>query len=355
MPFIGGVGSAPGPSTGGGGLSESDVAGLVTDTDSSVRQAILEAVTAVIAATPLEGLANVADNVTPQDQNALAFSLDTQKWEPIDGTQIGEIPVGAWENDKTVTITERKIEHDVRASALPVPTSRPVVAQISITLTEADLCTTDDPTIGFVNDLYVFTQGYNAGFPANTTNATVNVEAALNGTVLASANDSSHTNTRRSCTTSIFKDVKVGDVVEVRVWGNTAGGVIDWWGTRALPSRIGKTQPAGGRYLYRDINHLAVAAAWVPSTVLQDGLAWASTQLSGYYYWENGVSTATGTPPGSVLSHPTTGFLRQRESEGDSAVQGRVYVGDFTTATIYWEAIPTKIRYDRIALPLPPS
>lgn len=326
--------------------------------------------------------ANLADlddvdmSTPPTSGQALLYNDVTEKWVPGSvsggGGGGGGVPVGTWENDKTVTFTIAGMtETDMQGSPISITNVKPVSPTHTLTLTSGDMPTASDAAdpepLGFKSCLYqVFSVNHT---PASSLNATLAFEVIKNGvTVIATQTDSGHTQTERGTVAFYDRDANEGDSYEFRIWFSAGtynvGPRLDWRAYGVFPSRFGRsTPPLGGVYLYRDIQVLGTSPAWTPSTVLTNVPAWA-TGTTGFRVYDNGTYLAISTDAiRTYVGSNEMGVVCSRGYDNDTAA-GTVttnatvynaYVGDATSTRIETGSSPLQIRVDRISVPSIPS
>lgn len=308
----------------------------------------------------------------PTSGQALLYNDVTEKWVPGSVSGGGGVPVGTWENDKTVTFTVAGMtETYMQGSPINITNVKPVSPTHTLTLTSGDMPTASDAAdpepLGFKSCLYqVFSVNHT---PASSLNATLAFEVIKNGvTVIATQTDAGHTQTERGTVAFYDRDANEGDSYEFRIWFSAgtynAGPRLDWRAYGVFPSRFGRsTPPLGGVYLYRDIQVLGTSPAWTPSTVLTNIPTWAAG-TTGFRVYDNGTYLATSTDANrTYVGSNEMGIVCSRGYDNDTAA-GTVttnatvynaYIADAANTRIETGSSPLQIRVDRISVPSIPS
>jgi len=282
---------------------------------------------------------------TPEDGQVLTWDSEIGGWTP----KPGGVEVGAWELNQTFTwICPSFYEQNMTASPVAVGNVKPAAPTVSFTVTQDMLVTCDRSDVAWEQVMVV-----DATVDWKTGTGTVGYcyfELLVNGQAITNTSAGGLAVTERTNGAWGYRNPAVGDVVELRLWGNTDfTGVCDWWGRHATPTRMFQPGPSG-RYLVTNVREDAYTATPTVATVFSSkGAVTYSAQQSGHYYIGTDYYTGMNVDNKTFLV-PSPGYGIHRSYIGD---YGMYRVIDSTGVQVAWNQVPTRVTVDRLLIPAP--
>ena len=157
---------------------------------------------------------------------------------------------------RTDSLTYPAAQETYDAAGTALPTSEPATSQIIYTITSADLPVSTDKTASMKFTAFLYGGGKNNG----ASSATVYYRILKNGTSVASGSSAVNTNYYYTVNCYQLYDVKVGDVIEIRLWASAA--TVDY---RYKAMNVIATRYVPGGVLNRlllNFSYLPVAAGY---------------------------------------------------------------------------------------------
>ena len=255
--------------------------------------------------------------------------------------------MGTWESINTVWTVPALGQATGLSGA--VPNAKPGVAQWTRTIQAGDL-TTCNRDVGWNQTFEVYASVLESGVSVGTLSA----ELVKNGVAVDSTSDAGHASGDRGNVTLCASDVVAGDVLELRLWATTAGGVLEWVGWRSCPSRLFKSAPpAGGRWLFRNIVVNGQNSVPAPTALGGGAPAWTTSRQSHYAKSAGSSDGLTlGTPEVVQFNSTAVGLFVARSDKAIAPSPVGIVIDDPGNLPIVrYSGIPIDVTLERLAIP----